>query len=265
DGTPKGIDKEFVALYTIFNETRSPYFAYNLKTFAGENMSQVKWDDPNFWESNLKYSINGSIFGNLPGLNMTQNTHVRWYIAGMGSESDLHSPHWHGNTLLIGGMRTDMVDLLPMSMKTLDMYPDNPGTWLFHCHVNDHIIGGMQALYTVEKNNDTNTNGSSSGTLKVGLSTDPETLVAGQPSRLVISFLDSQTNTLEEHVDYKVIIMKGDEQVFGTSFLHTAEGSVTIPYQFENVGPYNVVVEVDGVYFLPISEMVQFSIHVESP
>ena len=68
----------------------------------------------------------------------------------------MHAPHWHGNTLLIDGMRTDMVELLPMSMKVLDMYPDNVGTWLLHCHVNDHIQGGMLAhAYTVEKNNET--------------------------------------------------------------------------------------------------------------
>ncbi len=155
DGTPKDVDQEFVTLFTIFNETRSPYLEYNIKTFTGENMSQVNWSDPNFWESNLKYSINGYIFGNLPGLNMKSNTHVRWYVAGMGGESDLHSPHWHGNTLLANGMRTDMTELLPMSMKTLDMYPDNSGTWLLHCHVNDHIIGGMLALYTVNATNGT--------------------------------------------------------------------------------------------------------------
>jgi FtsP/CotA-like multicopper oxidase with cupredoxin domain len=48
------------------------------------------------------------------------------------------------------GMRTDMTMLMPGSMMTLDMIPDNPGTWLFHCHVNDHITAGMQALFTVQ-------------------------------------------------------------------------------------------------------------------
>lgn len=76
-------------------------------------------------------------------------THVRWYVVSVGTEVDLHTPHWHGNTLLMDGMRTDMVELLPMSMKTLDMYPDNAGTWLYHCHVNDHILAGMLAMYAV--------------------------------------------------------------------------------------------------------------------
>lgn len=269
DGTPKGVDREFVTMFSIFDENSSPYFDYNIKTFA-QDPSSIDQNDPDFQESNLKASINGYMFGNLPGLTMKQNTHVRWYVVGMGTETDLHTPHWHGNTLLTDGMRTDMAELLPMSMKVFDMYPDNPGTWLFHCHVNDHIMTGMLSLYTVEPTNDTKGVASSSvpalagssGTLKIGLATDPGTPTAGKPTRFTISFLDNKTNALEEHVDYKVTIMKGNDQVFGTSFLHTAEGSVTIPYQFKDTGNYNVVVEVDDVYFMPVSEMTQFSINV---
>jgi hephaestin len=50
------------------------------------------------------------------------------------------------------GMRTDVANLLPATMQTADMVPDDPGTWLYHCHVNDHIIAGMLALYTVGNN-----------------------------------------------------------------------------------------------------------------
>jgi FtsP/CotA-like multicopper oxidase with cupredoxin domain len=46
-------------------------------------------------------------------------------------------------------MRTDTIQLTPMGMATADMIADNPGTWLFHCHNNDHFEGGMVALYTV--------------------------------------------------------------------------------------------------------------------
>ncbi len=152
DGSPKDVDQEFVTLFTIFDENRSPYLDFNSKTFP-QDPKIVDQNDPNFIESNKKHSINGYIFGNLPGLVMKENTHVRWYVAGMGTETDIHTPHWHGNTLLMNGMRTDMVELLPMSMKVLDMVPDDTGIWLFHCHVNDHIKAGMLALFTVEKNN----------------------------------------------------------------------------------------------------------------
>jgi manganese oxidase len=150
DGTPKGVDREFVTLFTIFNENKSPYLDQNIKKYAG-NSSAINTQDDEFIESNLKHSINGFVYGNLQGLNMKQNEHVRWYVMGMGTETDLHTPHWHGQTLLLDGMRTDMAELLPMSMKTLDMIPDDKGTWLFHCHVNDHIEAGMSALFTVNE------------------------------------------------------------------------------------------------------------------
>jgi FtsP/CotA-like multicopper oxidase with cupredoxin domain len=36
-----------------------------------------------------------------------------------------------------------------MTMVVADMVPDNVGTWLFHCHVNVHLNGGMVARYQV--------------------------------------------------------------------------------------------------------------------
>jgi FtsP/CotA-like multicopper oxidase with cupredoxin domain len=94
--------------------------------------------------------MNGYVFGNLPGLTMKQDERVRWYLMDMGTEVDLHTPHWHGQTVLLNGMRTDVLELLPAGMMVADMVPDNPGTWLFHCHVNDHITAGMLALFAVE-------------------------------------------------------------------------------------------------------------------
>ena len=57
----------------------------------------------------------------------------------MGTEVDLHTPHWHGNDVTVNGMRMDLVNLLPASMVVADMVPDNVGIWLFHCHVNEHL------------------------------------------------------------------------------------------------------------------------------
>jgi FtsP/CotA-like multicopper oxidase with cupredoxin domain len=89
------------------------------------------------------------VFGNLKGLTMRKGERVRWYLMGMGTEVDLHSPHWHGNTLTVDGHRQDVVELLPATLLTADMQPDDVGTWLYHCHVNDHITAGMLALYRV--------------------------------------------------------------------------------------------------------------------
>ncbi|MBZ5686110.1 MAG: multicopper oxidase domain-containing protein [Acidobacteriia bacterium] len=37
-----------------------------------------------------------------------------------------------------------------MMMGVADIVPDNVGTWLFHCHVSEHIEGRMRALFTVK-------------------------------------------------------------------------------------------------------------------
>lgn len=124
DGSPKDVDREFVASFMIFNELGTKP--------AGQF-----------------YAINGFIFGNLPGLVMKEGEKVRWYLLGLGNEVDLHTPHWHGETVVYEGRNTDVVELLPASMKTVDMVADNPGTWMFHCHVGDHMEAGMMAVYTI--------------------------------------------------------------------------------------------------------------------
>jgi FtsP/CotA-like multicopper oxidase with cupredoxin domain len=150
-----GIDREFVVLFKVYDENDSFHFNDNL---LSTKLSQADIDavvlgvgfDP---EPNLKHTMNGYIYGTLPLATMTmkKGENVRWYLMSMGTEVDLHTPHWHGNTLLtMGGMRTDVVDVLPAQMLMADMVPDNIGTWLFHCHVNDHIKAGMLARYKVD-------------------------------------------------------------------------------------------------------------------
>ena len=128
DGSPVDVDKEFVAAFFIFDE------------LGGQ-------------EEGLMHSINGYVFGNLKGLVAKNGDKVRWHVLGMGNEVDLHTPHWHGKTLTIGSKdtatRTDVVNLLPATMITADMDADNPGEWIFHCHVADHIMAGMATTYQI--------------------------------------------------------------------------------------------------------------------
>jgi FtsP/CotA-like multicopper oxidase with cupredoxin domain len=148
DGTPKDVDREVVTLFAIFDENKSWYLNQNIHTYTG-HPGLIKKDDAEFEESNLMHTINGYVYGNMPRPTMHKGERVRWYVMDLGTETDLHTPHWHGNTVLMMGMRTDMLELLPGTMRVADMVPDDVGTWLYHCHVNDHITAGMQALYTV--------------------------------------------------------------------------------------------------------------------
>ena len=147
DGSPKDIDREVFSLYEVQDENASRLRDANIARFAGSPPPDVEDDD--FVESNLMHMINGYVYGNGPVVQLRKGQRVRWYLMGMGTEVDLHTPHWHGNTATVNGMRTDVVNLLPASMATADMQPDAAGTWLFHCHVGDHIAAGMQARYRV--------------------------------------------------------------------------------------------------------------------
>jgi hephaestin len=145
DGSPADVDRELIVNFGVMSENSSIWAETN--RLALQNPPAA--DDEGYVESNQMHAINGYVFGNLPGLTMKKGDRVRWYVMAMGTEVDLHTPHWHGNTVISAGMRADVVSLLPAEMLTADMVPDNTGTWLFHCHVNDHITAGMMSTYTV--------------------------------------------------------------------------------------------------------------------
>lgn len=103
----------------------------------------------------------------------------------------------------------------------------------------------------------------SAGTLNVGLSTDPAMPNPGEPTQIKINFINKQTNSTQVHIDYKISVMQGSEQVFGIPITHTAEGVVSIPFQFQTAGTYQVTVDVEGVVFQPIPpETAVFTIDV---
>jgi manganese oxidase len=147
DGSPVDVDREVFELFSVLDENQSPYLDGNEEEYAQGKHSED--DEEGFEESNLMHSVNGYVYGNQPVLSLRRGERVRWYVMGMGTEVDLHTPHWHGNDVTVNGMRMDVVNLLPAAMVVADMVPDNSGTWLFHCHVNDHIVAGMTTRYRV--------------------------------------------------------------------------------------------------------------------
>jgi manganese oxidase len=149
NGTPADVDREMVALFLIFDESGLGQAAKEAAEYGRDrrmNWSQLQEQ----LELGARHAINGYVFGNLPGLEVNQGERVRWYLFGLGSEKDLHTAHWHGLRVVEEGRRrTDVVELLPATMKVADMVADNPGSWLFHCHVADHMMEGMYARLIV--------------------------------------------------------------------------------------------------------------------
>ena len=164
DGKPKDVDREFVSLFMIFDENTSWYVDHNIEAYTsdpkGVNRQELNLVDlegvpsatgTGFVAANQKGTINGYIFANMPMMTMKKGERVRWYLATIGEGTNFHTPHWHGNIVVYSGKRTDVVLLGgPAQMLTVDMVPDDPGIWLYHCHVDDHMDMGMVALYKVE-------------------------------------------------------------------------------------------------------------------
>jgi hephaestin len=152
DGSPSDVNREFVVAFAETNENVSWYIDDNIRSFVGDPTSVRRvigfpFLDP-FGLSNVKQSMNGFIYGNGPMPTMRIGEHVRWYLMAT-TNAELHAPHWHGNVVVSQHMRTDVLTLATMGMLVADMVPDNPGIWLFHCHVEPHLRGGMQMRFQV--------------------------------------------------------------------------------------------------------------------
>jgi len=157
DGTPRDVEREFATLFMIFDESELDADAIEAAEYAGVSGSAPGAAPAMSWaqmqqarEQGSRFAINGHVFGNLPGLQMNEGERTRWYLFGLGSEQDFHTAHWHGLRVVEEGRRrTDVIELLPASMKVADFVADNPGTWLFHCQVAEHMREGMFARLTV--------------------------------------------------------------------------------------------------------------------
>ena len=154
NGSPKDVDREVIVAFAEIDENESVHFAHNVRTYAGTPDSvavDTVFGVPQARRVAQYYfreSINGFLYGNGPMITMRKGERVRWYIMAT-TNFEMHAPHWHGNVVDIGHMRTDVASLTPMEMVTADMVPDNPGVWLFHCHLGNHLLMGMQTRYTV--------------------------------------------------------------------------------------------------------------------
>ena len=162
DGSPKDVDREFVTAFFLIDENNSWYLDHNIKTYTTDPKSVNKLENvpsdsegnfsivgSGFVASNFRLTINGYLFANMPMMTMHKGEHVRWYLVSLGNGFNFHTPHWHGNVVTVNGSRTDVVLLSPAQMVTADMVPDNVGTWMYHCHLSDHMQAGMMAMYQV--------------------------------------------------------------------------------------------------------------------
>jgi FtsP/CotA-like multicopper oxidase with cupredoxin domain len=93
--------------------------------------------------------FNGAAFlNNTPTFTAQVGQRVRWRIVALGKE--LHVFHIHGHRWWDGIRWVDAQVLGPSTSLTIEYIEDSPGDWLYHCHVTDHMMGGMVGRYHVD-------------------------------------------------------------------------------------------------------------------
>ena len=94
------------------------------------------------------FTLNGKAFPEAPVLRVTQGSRVLLHLVNASGEQS-HVMHLHGYTFRIIALDGNRLDR-PIAANTVNLAPsqtadvvfkaDNPGKWMFHCHIVDHMI-----------------------------------------------------------------------------------------------------------------------------
>jgi manganese oxidase len=95
-------------------------------------------------------SIDGRAFvGNTPVFRARVGELVQWDVMAMGSEH--HTFHVHGHRWTDRGADRDTQNVGPAESFRIRWRERDPGTWLYHCHVETHMEQGMIGIYRVAR------------------------------------------------------------------------------------------------------------------
>ncbi|MEN3285357.1 MAG: hypothetical protein V7607_6497 [Solirubrobacteraceae bacterium] len=96
-------------------------------------------------------TIDGRAFvGNTPVFTAITGQTVQWDVMAMGSEQ--HTFHVHGHRWVDrDGRDVDTQGVGPAETFAIRWREEDPGTWLYHCHVESHMMAGMIGTYHVRR------------------------------------------------------------------------------------------------------------------
>jgi FtsP/CotA-like multicopper oxidase with cupredoxin domain len=94
-------------------------------------------------------TVNGRAYvGNTPVWKARVGDLVQWDVIALGD--DFHTWHVHGHKWLEHGTPRDTRTIGPAESFRFRWREDAKGTWLYHCHVEAHMMGGMIGIYRVK-------------------------------------------------------------------------------------------------------------------
>jgi FtsP/CotA-like multicopper oxidase with cupredoxin domain len=104
-----------------------------------------------FAEMGAFQTIDGRAFvGNTPVFSAKVGQLVQWDVMAMGSEH--HTFHVHGHRWIArDGAPRDTQTVGPAESFRIRWREEDPGTWLYHCHVEQHMMQGMIGTYQVTR------------------------------------------------------------------------------------------------------------------
>jgi FtsP/CotA-like multicopper oxidase with cupredoxin domain len=121
--TPR-VDREFVLFFHDVSSADAPSLAQDVALCNG-----------------------GAFVDNAPTFTARAGERVRWRVGTLGSA--FHVFHVHGHRWRTSDGWVDSQVLGPATTLTVEYREDNPGDWIYHCHVPGHMMHGMAGRYRV--------------------------------------------------------------------------------------------------------------------
>lgn len=131
------------------------------------------------------------------------------------------------------------------------------------------FVINYEKVYSISEIDSTIVSATNVQSLDIKISPSVSPIKSQDEIKFKITFLQPNSDKIQVHVDYDFIVFLDGDEIFSASkqtgqpLLHTAEGTVTIPYSFLSSGLYIVKISVLGINFVPINpESADFTFQV---
>uniref|UniRef100_A0A667WTU7 Coagulation factor VIII, procoagulant component n=1 Tax=Myripristis murdjan TaxID=586833 RepID=A0A667WTU7_9TELE len=144
-------DKRWTLVFAVFDENRSWYINENIENYS-QDPSKIDPNDPDFYSSNVIYSVNGIMFSGRQ-FAMCQSDVTFWHVANVGTQSDFLSIYFTGNLFQQDDVFQSVLTLFPMTGETVPMETELTGRvlgeWEISAFDGSLKSRGMSVRYTV--------------------------------------------------------------------------------------------------------------------
>uniref|UniRef100_A0A8C8I6X4 F5/8 type C domain-containing protein n=1 Tax=Oncorhynchus tshawytscha TaxID=74940 RepID=A0A8C8I6X4_ONCTS len=142
-----GPDKVKQLMFAVFDENKSWNINDNIQKYS-RDPSMVNPTDPDFYNSNVIYNVNGIMF-NGQMIQLCKDDVTFWHLANVGTQSDFVSVYFTGNPFMRDNVYESVLTLFPMSGETVTMETELIGEWEISAFDSSLKSRGMSARYSV--------------------------------------------------------------------------------------------------------------------